>query len=190
MSLIANRPLNGNKNIRKGDREPKSRRREGKQSAEITPHGPPTAQLTRMTEASSRIQQNPRRFKYGKSLRKLKMGKKREQRKTVKFDSMARIPDEVQLYGPVEEKFNATANSNPRVISRIHPINLADSVGEGQGDYTSVNIIDPTMRIERSGKLDPTDDSESLFRIIVTFVLQASILNFDEPSVESMAHKY
>jgi hypothetical protein len=104
--------------------------------------------------------------------------------KAMAFSGMARIQqDDVQLSGPVEEKLSPRGanRSRVKVLSRILAVNLEDSVGEGEGDYTAISIIDPTMRIERTPTLDPSDESESLFRIILTFVLQASILNFDHP---------
>lgn len=89
----------------------------------------------------------------------------------------------VQLMGPVEEKFTPRGRSSVKVLSRIHPINLEERITGGKGASTSTSVLAPTMRIERTQMLDPADESQSLFRIILSFVLQVSILNFHDQYV-------
>ncbi|KAK3312984.1 hypothetical protein B0H66DRAFT_569315 [Apodospora peruviana] len=64
----------------------------------------------------------------------------------------------------------------PRLLSHIHPIHLEESVDGGRGHYASVSVLDPVMRIERSGGNcagNPT--AKPVYRIILNLRMQLSI---------------
>lgn len=64
-----------------------------------------------------------------------------------------------------------------KILSNIHPLALEENVGGGRGNYTAVSILEPVMRIERSGEHMQygNPDGKSVYRIILNFKMQLSI---------------
>ncbi|EPE10881.1 hypothetical protein F503_05976 [Ophiostoma piceae UAMH 11346] len=72
----------------------------------------------------------------------------------------------------------STNTPNPtRCISNILPANLEDSPASGRGRYATVGVLEPVIRIERSA-VDSAD--KAAYRIIASFVLEATIVGFDQ----------
>ncbi|KAK4176667.1 hypothetical protein QBC36DRAFT_387288 [Triangularia setosa] len=64
----------------------------------------------------------------------------------------------------------------PMLLSHIHPVNLEESIQGGKGVYASVSVLEPVMRIERSGTYNGGDPSaRPVYRIIVSLKLQFNI---------------
>ncbi|KAK0661705.1 hypothetical protein QBC41DRAFT_382445 [Cercophora samala] len=64
----------------------------------------------------------------------------------------------------------------PILLSHIHPVNLEESIQGGKGVYSSVSVLEPVMRIERSGTYNRGDPSaRPVYRIIVSLKLQFNI---------------
>ncbi|KAK4195999.1 hypothetical protein QBC40DRAFT_235299 [Triangularia verruculosa] len=64
----------------------------------------------------------------------------------------------------------------PILLSHIHPVNLEESIQGGKGVYASVSVLEPVMRIERSGTYNRGDPSaRPVYRIIVSLKLQFNI---------------
>ncbi|KAK0710507.1 hypothetical protein B0T21DRAFT_427777 [Apiosordaria backusii] len=64
----------------------------------------------------------------------------------------------------------------PILLSHIHPVNLEESIQGGKGTYASVSVLEPVMRIERSGTYNRGDPSaRPVYRIIVSLKLQFNI---------------
>ncbi|KAK5662641.1 hypothetical protein OQA88_8556 [Cercophora sp. LCS_1] len=61
-----------------------------------------------------------------------------------------------------------------KLLSNIHPLQLEENVGGGQGYYTTVSILEPVMRIERSGER-LRNGGRSVYRIILNFKMQLGI---------------
>ncbi|KAK4207544.1 hypothetical protein QBC37DRAFT_355104 [Rhypophila decipiens] len=61
----------------------------------------------------------------------------------------------------------------PKLFSHIHPIYLEECVQGGIGQYVSVSVLDPVMRVERSGGNDPC--GKPMYRIVLSFRMQLSI---------------
>ncbi len=74
--------------------------------------------------------------------------------------------------------------SNVKWMSNIHPLDLVDNPASGRGQYTTLSVLEPVMRIERSGSEDSNTD---YYRIIVTFVLEVEIIGFNQRS-EPITH--
>ena len=64
-----------------------------------------------------------------------------------------------------------------RCISNILPVNLEDSPASGRGRYSTVGVLEPVIRIERSAADSP---DSAAYRIIASFVLEAAIVGFDQ----------
>ncbi len=62
-------------------------------------------------------------------------------------------------------------------MSNIHPLDLIENPASGRGNYTTLSVLEPVMRIERSGS---DDDKVDYYRIIVTFVLEVEIIGFNQ----------
>lgn len=70
-------------------------------------------------------------------------------------------------------------------LDPVTEIDLHEKIGAGQGHSTSVSILRPHVRIERSANA-PSDrgpEEKPYFRIILTFTLQVNILGFDSQFV-------
>jgi len=81
-------------------------------------------------------------------------------------------------------------------MSNILPVNLEDHPASGRGRYSTVGVIKPAIRIERSsdssgdsssmknngnvGVITDTTMASSVYRIVVTFVLEVAIVGFDQ----------
>ncbi len=68
-------------------------------------------------------------------------------------------------------------------MSNLHPLNLLENPASGKGEYTTLSVLEPVMRIERTGdgELDsPEDSDETFYRIVVTFVLEVEIIGFNQ----------
>lgn len=65
----------------------------------------------------------------------------------------------------------------PKVLSHIHPLALEENVGGGRGNYTTVSILEPVIRVERTGEYKQCGipDGRSVYRIILNFRMQLSI---------------
>lgn len=80
-------------------------------------------------------------------------------------------------------------------MSNILPVNLEEHPASGRGRYSTVGVLEPAIRIERSS--DPygtagNDNNDSqgntidattrhpIYRIVATFVLEVSIVGFDQ----------
>ncbi len=72
------------------------------------------------------------------------------------------------------------------LLSHIHPVHLDESIGSGQGRHSSVSVLEPVIRIERSRPLGPASRAKATYRIIVHFIAQFSINNFDRRSVGNL----
>ncbi|KAK4160282.1 hypothetical protein QBC43DRAFT_373207 [Cladorrhinum sp. PSN259] len=65
---------------------------------------------------------------------------------------------------------------SPVLLSHIHPINLEESIQGGRGQYSSVSVLEPVMRIERSGTYNRGDPgARPIYRIILSLKLQLNI---------------
>ncbi|KAK3376360.1 hypothetical protein B0T24DRAFT_618521 [Lasiosphaeria ovina] len=69
------------------------------------------------------------------------------------------------------------SHQRPRVLSHIYPLYLEENVGGGRGTYANVSVLEPVMRIERSGPQSCHGDphAKPVYRIVVNFQLQFSI---------------
>ncbi|KAK0713411.1 hypothetical protein B0T26DRAFT_804227 [Lasiosphaeria miniovina] len=69
------------------------------------------------------------------------------------------------------------SHQRPRVLSHIHPLYLEENVGGGRGRYANVSVLEPVMRIERSGPQSCHGDphAKPVYRIVVNFQLQFNI---------------
>ncbi|KAK0624179.1 hypothetical protein B0T14DRAFT_602581 [Immersiella caudata] len=78
-----------------------------------------------------------------------------------------------------EPKPESKPESKPKALSDIRPIDLEECVGGGQGLLTTVSILEPVMRIERTGKKQNEGESgpKPAYRIILNFKMQLSINN-------------
>jgi hypothetical protein len=79
-------------------------------------------------------------------------------------------------------------NTPPRTVhfSHAHCVHLQERVDGARGNYTTVSVLDPFMRIERTKALwseDPSKDPEAKYRIVLTFRLQVEIIDFDRGQV-------
>ena len=81
-------------------------------------------------------------------------------------------------------------------MSNILPVNLEEHPVSGRGRYSTVGVLEPAIRIERSS--DPDGDATSgdsdgittgtsttatsnpVYRIVITFVLELGIVGFDQ----------
>ncbi len=68
-------------------------------------------------------------------------------------------------------------------MSNIHPLNLLGYPASGRGEYTTVSVLEPVIRIERTGHEEsdsPADPYQSFYRIVVTFALEVDIIGLNE----------
>lgn len=80
-------------------------------------------------------------------------------------------------------------------MSNILPVNLEEQPASGRGRYSTVGVLEPAIRIERSSDADTTSANSSeigistnstasttgpVYRIVVTFVLEVGIVGFDQ----------
>lgn len=70
-------------------------------------------------------------------------------------------------------------------MSNIIPINLEENPASGRARYSSVSVLEPVMRIERTGGIasatnPPSGGSEASYRIVVTFIFEVAISGFDQ----------
>ncbi|KAK3385942.1 hypothetical protein B0H63DRAFT_189659 [Podospora didyma] len=65
----------------------------------------------------------------------------------------------------------------PRILSNIHPLYLEENIGGGRGVYASVSVLEPVMRIERTGEQLRHGDPlvKPVYRIILGFTMQVNI---------------
>ncbi|EFX04701.1 hypothetical protein CMQ_1629 [Grosmannia clavigera kw1407] len=74
----------------------------------------------------------------------------------------------------------------PKVwMSNIIPLNLEENPASGRGRYSSMSVLEPVMRIERTGDIEsatnpPSGGSEASYRIVVTFIFEVAISGFDQ----------
>lgn len=73
--------------------------------------------------------------------------------------------------------------SGENCLTAVKWIPIEEKVGWSQGRYTVVNILKPSLRVERTPLHMPIDpakkDREDFLRIILTFKLQVDIAGFD-----------
>ena len=75
----------------------------------------------------------------------------------------------------------------PQRYSHVRHIHLHENIAGGRGQYTTISVLEPGIRVERSKRLPSEDPSkrwqpkydEEHYRIILTFKLQAEIIGFD-----------
>jgi len=69
------------------------------------------------------------------------------------------------------------APPKPKIFSNIRPIDLEENIGGRQGKYTAVSILEPVIRIERSGVKHREGETglKPVYRIILNFKMQLSI---------------
>ncbi len=69
-------------------------------------------------------------------------------------------------------------------MSSILPVRLQDSPASGRGRFSTIGVLEPVIWIERSADAGDgdgsTDDQEPVYRIVVAFVLEVSIVGFDQ----------
>lgn len=75
---------------------------------------------------------------------------------------------------PVQEP-----DKEPTILSRIHPVWLEENIDGAQGRFASISVLEPVMRIERTGPLDAGSNTAALYRIILNFTIQFTIKGFD-----------
>ena len=75
------------------------------------------------------------------------------------------------------------ASAEVKWMSNIHPLNLIENPASGRGEYTTLSVLEPVVRIERTGDGEsdsPEDPNESFYRLVVTFVLEVEIIGFNQ----------
>ena len=68
-------------------------------------------------------------------------------------------------------------------MSNILPLNLLENPASGRGEYTTLSVLEPVIRIERTGDGEsdsPEDPNESFYRVVVTFVLEVEIIGYNQ----------
>ncbi|KAK0610095.1 hypothetical protein B0T17DRAFT_512396 [Bombardia bombarda] len=64
----------------------------------------------------------------------------------------------------------------PKPLSNIHPVSLEENVGGGRGNFASVSVLEPVMRVERSGPSSAGNPlSTAVYRIILSCKIQFTI---------------
>ncbi|KAK4675136.1 hypothetical protein QC764_500975 [Podospora pseudoanserina] len=86
-------------------------------------------------------------------------------------------PEQPPASGPPPASRPAQPPQQPPILlSHIHPVTLEENIQGGKGVYASVSVLEPVMRIERSGTYNCGDPSaRPVYRIIVSFKLQFNI---------------
>jgi len=65
---------------------------------------------------------------------------------------------------------------NLKILSNIHPLQLEENIGGGRGNYASVSVLEPVMRVERSGAdCVKRPGARPVYRIILSFTIQFTI---------------
>ncbi len=70
-----------------------------------------------------------------------------------------------------------------KYMSNIHPLNLVENPASGKGEHTTLSVLEPVLRIERTGDGEsesPEHPEESFYRIVCTFVLEVEIIGFNQ----------
>jgi len=61
--------------------------------------------------------------------------------------------------------------------SPIYPVDLEENPAAGRGEFTTVSVLEPSIRVERSSGTDAAP--HGTYRIIATFNLEISIMGFN-----------
>ncbi|OAA68273.1 hypothetical protein SPI_00468 [Niveomyces insectorum RCEF 264] len=90
---------------------------------------------------------------------------------------------------------NATTPPTTRWMSNILPLNLEDHPASGRGRYSTVSVLEPVMRIERTGEVEATGipidaGASASYRIVVAFVFEVAIFGFEQGPDRLSFQKY
>ncbi len=65
----------------------------------------------------------------------------------------------------------------PKPLCKIYPIQLEENIGGGRGVFASVSVLEPVLRVERSGPCHRQDNpgAKAVYRIVLNLKMQVAI---------------